>query len=298
MKLRNWLPTKYLTEENPVIGLSFEVGYARLAVMVGQTVIHTMSNMIRADYDSQIFNCVPAWMYQKRAPYSDIINKHHPMSGGLRRQDTDKFEVHSALTPRHRSYLGPVGDAYLYTGTLQHTGKRLYTEHEFITSELLNLRRKRKLTDSPFLYGDPDHPRQLTNFEIYSKSGSMPNVGTVGHVDHGKVPSYLTSALYEKEMRQAAVEAGFGELDYMQRKLLNNGHSGVPRKESGHSSMTAACRTIPNYRLTDMHGGRGVVVPVYPVAKDIIHQFVGHKAAARLAEKYIFTGEGMLPKGL
>jgi hypothetical protein len=32
MKLRNWLPTKYLTEENPVIGLSFEVGYARLHV--------------------------------------------------------------------------------------------------------------------------------------------------------------------------------------------------------------------------------------------------------------------------
>lgn len=298
MKLRNWLPTKYLTEENPVIGLSFEVGYARIAVMVGQTIIHTMSNMLRADYDSQIFHCTPAYMYRSYMSDAVLANKHRPMEGGFRRQDNDMLEIHSALTPRHRSYLGPVGDAYLYTGALQHTGKSLYTEHEFITSELLNLRRKRKLTDSPFVYGDPDHPRQLTNFEIYSKSGSMPNVGTVGHVDHGKTPTYLTHHLYEKEMRRAAVEAGFGELDYMQRKLLNNGHSGITRKVSGHSSLTASCLAKPKYRLTDMHGGRGVVAPVYPVAKDIIHQFVGHKAAARLAEKYIFTGEGMLPKDL
>lgn len=281
MKLRNWLPTKYLTEENPVIGLSFEVGYARVAVMVGQTVIHTMSNMIRPDYDSQLFNCVPAWMYQKRAPYSDLLDKHHPMSGGFRRQDNDMLEIHSALTPRFRS-------------AIQYTGKSLYTEQEFITSELLNLRRKRKLTDSPFVYGDPDHPRQLTNFEIYSKSGSMPNVGTVGHVDHGKTPTYLTHHLYEKEMRRAAVEAGFGELDYMQRKLLNNSHNGITRKVSGHSSLTTACRAKPKYRLTDMHGGMGVIVPVHPYEFDV----VTHKASLRIGEKYYFTGEGMLPKGL
>lgn len=281
MKLRNWLPTKYLTEENPVIGLSFEVGYARIAVMVGQTIIHTMSNMLRADFDSRIFRCIPAYMYRSYMPDAVLANKHHPMEGGFHRRYPDLLEIHSALTPRFRS-------------VIQYTGKSLYTEHEFITSELLNLRRKRKLTDSPFVYGDPDHPRQLTNFEIYNKSGSMSNVGTVGHVDHGKTPTYLTHHLYEKEMRRAAVEAGFGELDYMQRKLLNNGHSGITRKVSGHSSLTAACLAKPKYRLTDMHGGMGVIVPVHPYEFDVIT----HKASLRLGEKYYFTGEGMLPKDL
>lgn len=293
MKLRNWLPTKYLTEENPVIGLSFEVGYARIAVMVGQTIIHTMSNMLRGDYDSQIFHCTPAYMYRSYMSDAVLANKHHPMEGGLRRQDSGMMEIHSALTPRHRSYLGPVGDAYLYTGTLHHTGKSLYTEHEFITAELLNLRRKRKLGNSPFLYGE--YPRQLTNFEIYSKIGSMSSVGTVGHVDHGRsAPNYLTRSLYEKSIRRAAVDAGFGELDYMQRKLLNNDHSGITRKVSGHSSLTTACLAKPKFRLTDMHGGMGVIVPVHPYEFDVIT----HKASLRLGEKYYFTGEGMLPKGL
>lgn len=230
MKLRNWLPTKYLTEENPVIGLSFEVGYARIAVMVGQTIIHTMSNMLRADFDSRIFRCIPAYMHRSYMSDAVLANKHHPMEGGFHRRYPDLLEIHSALT----------------------------------------------------------------NFEIYNKSGSMSNVGTVGHVDHGKTPTYLTHHLYEKEMRRAAVEAGFGELDYMQRKLLNNGHSGITRKVSGHSSLTAACLAKPKYRLTDTHGGMGVIVPVHPYEFDVIT----HKASLRLGEKYYFTGEGMLPKDL
>lgn len=276
MKLRNWLPTKYLTEENPVIGLSFEVGYARLAVMVGQTVIHTMSNMIRADYDSQIFNCVPAWMYQKRAPYSDIINKHHPMSGGFRRKEGDAIEVHSALTPRHRS-------------AMQYTGMERYRDFNSYSAQLLELRRNHKAGNPHPDIVEMDRMHRFINSPYLYQS-----VGTVGHVDHGKPPTYLTHYLYEKEMRRAAVEAGFGELDYMQRKLLNNSHNGMSRKESHHSSLTAMCRTVPKYRLTDMHGGMGVIVPVHPYEFDAVI----HKASLRIGEKYYFTGEGMLPKGL
>lgn len=251
MKLRNWLPTKYLTEENPMIGLSFEVGYARIAVMVGQTVIHTMSNMIRADYDSQIFNCIPAWMYQKQAPYSVLANKHHSMGGGFRRQDNGMLEIHSALTPRFRS-------------AMQYTGMEYYADYDHM----------HRFLNTPYLY---------------------PNVGTIGHVDRGPTfPGYLTHVLYEKNMRQAAIDAGFGEMDYMARKVLNNGRSGVPSPESGHSSLTALYRTVPKYRLTNMHGGRGVIIPVFPHADEVIC----YKAGNRLGEKYYFTGEGMLPKGL
>ena len=276
MKLRNWLPTKYLTEENPVIGLSFEVGYARMAVMVGQTIIHTMSNMIQADYDSQILRCIPAYMYNSR----QAALQNSPGFGGFRRQDNDMLEIHSARTPRYRS-------------AVQYTGVARYRDFNSYSAQLLELRRNQKAANPHPDIVEMDRMHRFINSPYLYHS-----VGTVGHVDYGRAPSYLTHTLYEKEMRQAAVEAGFGELDYMQRKLLNNGHSGVPRKESGHSSLTTACRTVPKYRLTDMHGGRGVAVPVYPVAKDIIHQFVGHKAATRLAEKYIFTGEGMLPKDL
>lgn len=278
MKLRNWLPTKYLTEENPVIGMSFEVGYARMAVMVGQTIIHTMSNMIQADYDSQILRCIPAYMYHSR----QAALQNSPGFGGFRRQDTDLLEIHSARTPRYRS-------------ALQYTGMAHYRDFNDYSVQLLELRRNQKAAN---FHPAPSEIAQMHRFlnspYLYQRIGSM------GHMDRDQLPaaSYLTQKHFEGQMRRAAVEAGFGELDYMQRKLLNNSYNGIPRKESGHSSMTAARRTIPKYRLTDMHGSRGVVVPVYPVAKDIIHQFVGHKAAARLAEKYIFTGEGMLPKDL
>lgn len=292
MKLRNWLPTKYLTEENPVIGLSFEVGYARIAVMVGQTIIHTMSNMIRADYDSQIFHCTPAYMYRSYMPDAVLVNKHHPMEGGFRRQDNDMLEIHSALTPRFRS-------------SIQYTGMARYRDFNSYSAQLLEFRRNQKA-------GNP-HP-DIVEMDRMHRFINSPylyhNVGTVGHVDHGRLtPSYMTRSLYEKEMRRAAVEAGFGELDYMQRKLLNNGHSGIPRKESGHSSMTAACLTNPKYRLTDMHGDRGVVPKVkmvsthggrsaLPMIHQYLHDVICYKAAARINEKYYFTGIGMLPKDL
>ena len=291
MKLRNWLPTKYLTEENPVIGLSFEVGYARIAVMVGQTIIHTMSNMIRADYDSQIFHCTPAYIYRSYMSDAVLANKHHPMEGGFRRQDTDKFEVHSALTPRFRS-------------AVQYTGLERYRDFDSYSAQLLELRRNQKAANPhPDIVEIDRMHRFLNSPYLYQSIGSM------GHVDYDRAPSYLTHALYEKEMRQAAVEAGFGELDYMQRKLLNNGHSGVPRKESGHSSMTAACRTVPKYRLTDMHGDRGVAPKVkmvsthggrssIPMIHQYLHDVICYKAAARINEKYYFTGVGMLPKDL
>lgn len=277
MKLRNWLPTKYLTEENPVIGLSFEVGYARIAVMVGQTIIHTMSNMIRADYDSQIFHCTPAYMYRSYMSDAVLANKHHPMEGGFRRQDTDMLEIHSALTPRFRS-------------ALQYTGLERYRDFNSYSAQLLELRRNQKAANPHPDIVEMDRMHRFINSPYLYQS-----IGSMGHMDHGRVtPNYMTRSLYEKEMHRAAVEAGFGELDYMQRKLLNNGHSGMPRKESGHSSMTAACRTVPKYRLTDMHGGRGVAVPVHPYEFNV----VGYKAGLRLGEKYYFTGIGMLPKDL
>lgn len=281
MKLRNWLPAKYLTEENPVIGLSFEVGYARIAVMVGQTIIHTMSNMLRADYDSQIFHCTPAYIYRSYMSNAVLANKHHPMEGGFRRQDNDMLEIHSALTPRFRS-------------ALQYTGVAHYRDFNSYSAQLLEFRRNQKAANPHPDIVEMDRMHRFLNSPYLYQS-----VGTIGHVDYGRsTPNYLTRSLYERSIRRAAVDAGFGELDYMQRKLLNNSHNGMSRKESGHSSLTTACLAKPKYRLTDMHGGRGAVVPVYPVAKDIIHQFVGHKASLRLGEKYYFTGVGMLPKDL
>jgi len=60
MSISTPLPPKFFTEESPYIGLSFEVGYRRMAVMVGQAIIFTFSNMIRADVDSEVWNCFPA----------------------------------------------------------------------------------------------------------------------------------------------------------------------------------------------------------------------------------------------
>ena len=291
MKLRNWLPTKYLTEENPVIGLSFEVGYARIAVMVGQTIIHTMSNMIRADYDSQIFHCTPAYMYRSYMSDAVLANKHHPMEGGFRRQDNDMLEIHSALTPRYRS-------------AMQYTGLESYRDFNNYSAQLLELRRNQKAANPHPDIVEIDRMHRFINSPYLYQS-----IGSIGHVGSGKYPTYLTKALHDKHMREAAIEAGFGELDYMQRKLLNNGHSGMPRKESGHSSMTTACRAIPKYRLTDMHGDRGVVPKVkmvsthggrsaLPMIHQYLHDVICYKAAARINEKYYFTGIGMLPKDL
>lgn len=292
MKLRNWLPTKYLTEENPVIGLSFEVGWARMAVMVGQTVIHTMSNMIRGDYDSEVYNCIPVWMYERRLMASGFTDKHHPMGGGFRRQDDGMMEIHSVCTPRLRS-------------ALQYTGLERYRDFNSYSAQLLELRRNQKAANP-----HPDIVEMDRMHRFLNSPYLYHNVGTVGHVDHGRLaPSYMTRSLYEKSIRRAAIDAGFGELDYMQRKLLNNGYSGMPRKESGHSSMTAACLTNPKYKLTDMHGARGVAPKVkmvsthagrgtIPIIRQYLHDVICYKAVARLAEKYYFTGVGMLPKEL
>lgn len=288
MKLRNWLPTKYLTEENPVIGLSFEVGYARIAVMVGQTIIHTMSNMIRADYDSQIFHCTPAYMYRSYMSDAVLANKHHSMEGGLRRQNNGMMEIHSALTPRFRS-------------ALQYTGVGRYRDFNSHSAQLLEFRRNQKAAHPHPDIVEMDRMHRFLNSPYLYQS-----VGTVGHIDYGQT---VTSALYEKKLRQAAIDAGFGELDYMQRKLLNNSYNGMPRKESGHSSLTAMCRATPNYRLTDMHGGRGVVPKVkmvsthggrgaLPMLHQYMHDVICYKASTRLGEKYYFTGVGMLPKDL
>lgn len=257
MKLRNWLPTKYLTEENPFIGMSFEVGYGRIAVMVGKTIIHTMSNMVRADHDSQIFHCSPAYLYRKM--------------GGLER---DEFvHVHSN-NPR---------------GFLQYTGKDTYDSTEKFYAQALSSRRDFKAANL--------HPK-LADIERMHRFINSPylyfNVGTIGHVDHGRTfPGYATHALYEKQAREDARAAGFGELDYMQRKLLNNSRNGMGHPQSGHSSLTQACLTS-KYKMTDMHGGMRVLVGLTNYLRDA--QF--RKIEASLAEKYYFTGDGMLPKDL
>lgn len=310
MKLRNWLPTKYLTEDNPVIGLSFEVGFRRLLVMVGETIIFSMSNMIRGDVDSEVFNCIPAWMYRSHMADAMLANKHQQMGGGFRRTGADTLEVRCAHTPMARSHFSK-------DGILQFTGRQEYSEYSIVDNDvqgvyrdLISLRRMRKLVNEPYVYGEIAHPRQLTNYEIYRLSGSMPNVGTVGHVDYGRrwPPLYLTKAMYEKQMRDAGIEVDvMAEPDHTIRKLLNNGTHAGP---SGHSSLTAMCR---NYKLTDLHGGRGTVVsvkppiphlPVWPGIHALAAQLndprrrVLRRAEAYLANEYYYTGEGMLPKGL
>lgn len=308
MKLRNWLPVKYLTEGNPVIGLSFEVGYRRLLVMVGEAIIFRMSNMIRADVDSEICNCPPGYMYLAQLPYGG-------MSGGFSRVGMGR--VKSAHTPASRSHFAHKGEVLDYSeealkkdvGFLQATGRAGYGGIGGFSTRLVELRRQQKEFNHPPALADVDRMHRFLNSPyLYT------NVGTVGHVDYGRrnpLPLYLTKAMYEKQMRDALVEIPIGDGDaYTVRKMLNNGYSGVPREPSGHSSLTAMCR---NYKLTDLHGDRGTVVsvkppiphlPVWPGIHAIAAQLndprrrVLRRVESYLAEKYYYTGEGMLPKDL
>jgi hypothetical protein len=315
MKLNTTLPSKYLTEGNPVIGLSFEVGYRRLLVMVGETIIFKMSNMIRADVDSEICNCPPGYMYLAQLPYGG-------MSGGFNRVGMGRPQT--AYTPASRSHFAHKGEVLDYSeealkkdvGFLQVIGRMGYNDtQESFARQILEARRAYKTKHPERIYGEYPHPRQLinqlTNYEIYHRSGSMPNVGTIGHIDHGRYPSYLTKAMYEKQMREAGIEIPFGGHDDTVRKLHNNGSYAGP---SGHSSLTAMCR---NYKLTDMHGDRGVIPRVKvasavhdytsmrgrtPVITDLANRYIRdavfRRVEAYLTDKYYFTGEGMLPKDL
>lgn len=299
MKLRNWLPTKYLTEENPVIGLSFEVGFRRLLVMVGETIIFSMSNMIRGDVDSEIFNCLPGYMLLAQLPYGG-------MSGGFNRVGMGR--VRSAHTPASRSHFAHKGEVLDYSeealkkdvGGLQFTGRENYSEYGLIANDVQDLyrdsvalRRLQKLRDDPYLYGEMSHPRQLTNPEIYRLSGSMPNVGTVGHIDYGRVPKYLTKAMFEKQMRDGTREVVIGEeAQWTVRKLLNNGVNGI--KPTGHSSLTAMCLSAAKPKSNAWPRIRAA----YGDLDNYLKNTVFRRVEANLAEKYYFTGEGMLPKDL
>lgn len=305
MKLNTTLPSKYLTEGNPVIGLSFEVGYRRLLVMVGETIIFKMSNMIRADVDSEICNCQPGYMYLAQLPYGG-------MSGGFNRVGMGRPQA--AYTPASRSHFAHKGEVLDYSeaalekdvGFLQATGRAGYGSFTDFSSRLLESRRQYKAFNHPPRLEDVDRMHRFLNSPyLYA------NVGTVGHIDYGRYPSYLTKAMYEKQMREAGIEIPFGGHDDTVRKLHNNGSYAGP---SGHSSLTAMCR---NYKLTDMHGDRGVIprVKVAPVVHDYtsmhgrtpvitdlanryIRDAVFRRVEAYLTDKYYFTGEGMLPKDL
>lgn len=314
MKLNTTLPSKYLTEGNPVIGLSFEVGYRRMLVMVGETIIFKMSNMIRTDVDSEICNCIPAYMYRSHMSDAVLANKHQEMGGGFRRTGADTLEVRSAHTPMDRSHFAHKGEVLDYSeaalekdvGFLQATGRAGYGSFTDFSSRLLESRRQYKAFNHPPRLEDVDRMHRFLNSPyLYA------NVGTVGHIDYGRYPSYLTKAMYEKQMREAGIEVdAMAEPDYTIRKLHNNGSHAGP---SGHSSLTAMCR---NYKLTDMHGDRGVIprVKVAPVVHDYtsmsgrmpaiigmtgyVRNAVFRRVEAYLTDKYYFTGEGMLPKDL
>jgi len=273
MKLRNWLPTKFLTEENPFIGLSFEVGYRRLAVVVGDTIIFTMSNMIRSDIDSQIYRCPPSNFYQWA-------------TGGFARG-----EVPVISSPVRRGFyqetgMHRYGDVVDYIGLMGNP-----PSHKEFTEHLLTLRRAHKSKSWTGTREDMDRLHRTMNdpWSIYRKSSSMGS---------GFITQQMFSRLYRENMREVEFETA----DHTIRKLMNNGQSGIPEEPSGHNSLTTMCRTrtavksfnIPKFRLTDAPGDRGPFTYVF----DYAAHMACIKAVGRLGDKYYYTGEGMLPKDL
>lgn len=89
MKLANTLPiSRNFSEQNPVVGLSFSVGYNKLLLFVGETIIVTINNFVRGDVDSLTYLCSPPHILQAY--------------GGLRRGEGT---IRSAYTPKERSLL-------------------------------------------------------------------------------------------------------------------------------------------------------------------------------------------------
>ncbi len=238
----------HLYESNPVIGLSFMLGYDRLAVMVGETIIFSLNNLIRGDVDSLIYANPP------------IFN---PCLTGLRRQMGRGNE----MVPSDND----VDSIY-----------RLNLEQlEFDSYSTFNLNDKHQE-----LGGDKKCLSTKKRIEVLVRNNPLAE----------DTRHYLTvEGLNRRLMADSLIKA----MNPYARKLFLNSYSGSIDERSIHPVLTTLCKIssrIPQFKLTDLPGDRGLPVKITPIKAEILNRFTVKKAVEYLERRYHFTAYGLISK--
>ena len=199
MKLANTLPiSRNFSEQNPVIGLSFSVGYNKLLLFVGETIIVTLNNVIGGDNVKTMHVCSPPHILQAY--------------GGLRRGEGT---IRHAYTPKERSVL--LKPEQSKPGYLDHPPQERILYYHGVTGCVV--------TSEEYFKMMLEERRQAkcNNFQYEPKRKGFLNrtIQTLALTTNGFLD--LTWFRYLKETTM-----GGEQVNPTIRKLLRNAHSGVP----------------------------------------------------------------------